>query len=475
VILLLLAVLAQTRIASDFEIAQMEKQLAGTRSFEAQLSGRLNLGDLRASRSELSLARAEYTKAYDLASRERLDARKDSKLARYANATSYAALAQAKLGREASAYELLEEAMRYASDDAESWNLYASAMRVLGYPKKAVNAARNAVALAEKPLDVAIYQHALATALIESGQPQEAERLLVTVTESLRSPKFDALRREAARTESFEIYSSARGDVAAYVSLLNRAQLRLASLYEQRGDVASARRQYERVLEGRTDDPIALAALARLSPSDETYAEAFEANPFSLSLVREYQRYLRTVILSGARDLGGRGSPDEPRSATRAPDPSLTLGMTVRNVLIQLSRGETRAARETLDALLAKFPENETLRILRREAEATNVVLPSPNPTRAELRTLLENFERLTPEQRVALDQTSFTSAAVFDNASVANDQTTLASGTIDGVPFRFSEPMMFAGTFGANVHLTYRILGVSRDALLLEPLGVQP
>ncbi|HJQ37224.1 MAG TPA: tetratricopeptide repeat protein [Thermoanaerobaculia bacterium] len=450
-ILLLVAVLAQTRIASDFEIAQMEKQLAQSRSFEAQLSGRLNLGDLRTSRSELSLARAEYMKAYDLAARERLDARRASSLGRYANATSYAALAQAKLGREARAFELLEESMRYASDDAESWNLYASAMRVLGHPRKAVNAARNAVALAEKPLDVAIYQHALATALFELGEPKEAERLLVTVTESLRSSKFDALKREAARTESFEIYSSARGDVAAYVSLLNRAQLRLAVLYEQRGDAASARRQYERVLEGRTDDATALAALARLSPSDEKYAEAFEANPFSLSLVREYQRYLQTH------------------------HPPVPAEITVRRALIQRSRGETRAARETLDALLAKFPENETLRTLRREAESSSVVLPSPTPAGAELRALLENFERVTPEQRVALDQTTFTSAVVFDAANVANNQTTFESGTIDGVPFRFSEPTIFAGTFPVNARLTYRILGVSRDALLLEPLGVQP
>ena len=52
-------------------MAQMEKQLARSREFEAQLSGRLNLGDVRAARNELSLARAEYLKAADLA--ERLD------------------------------------------------------------------------------------------------------------------------------------------------------------------------------------------------------------------------------------------------------------------------------------------------------------------------------------------------------------------------------------------------------------------
>ncbi|HEY0370448.1 MAG TPA: hypothetical protein VGD79_00495, partial [Thermoanaerobaculia bacterium] len=85
-VLLLVLVLAQTRLSSDFEIAQMQKQLAQSRTFEAQLSGRLNLGDVRTARNELSLARGEYTRALELAERERLDARRDSSFTRYANA-----------------------------------------------------------------------------------------------------------------------------------------------------------------------------------------------------------------------------------------------------------------------------------------------------------------------------------------------------------------------------------------------------
>lgn len=430
---------AQTRIASDFEIAQMEKQLARSREFEAQLSGRLNLGDVRAARNELSLARAEYQKAFDLAERERLAARRDSSMGRYANATSYAALAQAKLGRDARAFVLLEEAARYASDDAEAWNLYASAMRILGHPRKAIAAARNSVAIAaNKPdkLDLAVYQHALATALIEANEFKEAETLLVTVTESLRSRDFENLQREVARQESFEVYSSARGDVAAYVSLLNRAQLRLASLYERRGDHARARVQYERVLAGRSDDVTALAALGR-------YDEAFAANPFSMTLVRQYQRHLRVHPESG-----GRG---------------------VQLALQQMARGELRAARETLDALLAKFPANETLRTLRRDAEGAKAAIPSASPTAAELRVLLNGFEQLAPEELASLDRTTFTSIVRFEGD-------VFESGTIDGVPFRFSGPVQFEGTFDitAPLRLTYRILGVSRDALLLEPLRLE-
>jgi hypothetical protein len=455
---------AQTRIASDFEIAQMEQQLARSPGFEAQLSGRLNLGDLRATRNEQSLARIEYRKAFDLAERERLAARRDASLARYANATSYAALAQAKLGRETEAFALLEETARYGSDDAEGWNLYASAMRTLRQPRKAVSAARNAVAIAaarpvsvRSALDLAVYQHALATGLIEAEEWAEAEELLVTVTRSLRSRTFEALQRDVARNESFEIYSSARGDAAAYVSLLNRAQLRLASLYERRNDVDRARAEYERVLAGRSDDETALAALARLARSgverERYFAEAFEANPFSLPLVRAYQQYLREQhpIVDDA-----------------------TTGGRMRQALAQLARGETRAARASLDALLVKFPANETLRTLRHEAEgAAATPLPSSNPTAAELRALLDGFERMTPEQRVALDRATFTSVVRF-NGSV------FESGEIDGVPFRFTEPTVFDGTFdiAGPLRLTYRILGATRvgerDALLLEPVRLE-
>lgn len=445
-VLLFAVLLAQQRLASDFEIAHMERQLAQTRTFDAQISGRLNLGDVRAARNEPSLARAEYARALQLAERERLDARRGSSLTRYANATSYAALAQAKLGRDAQAFELLEEAARYVSDDAETWNLYASAMRVLDHPRKAISAARNAVAVAKKPLDLAVYQHALATALVDAGETAEAERLLATVTESLRSPQFEMLREEAAQREAFHVYTTARGAVAAYVSLLNRAQLRLGALYEARGAREAARTQYRRVLEGRTDDVTALAGLARLAPTsaeaEQLYHDAFQANPFSPALIREYRKS------------------------------SVKPTTDMQRALVHLDRGELRAARVIFDALLEKFPQNETLLSLRRDAEGSAAIaLPSPTPTTPELRALINNFERLTPEQRTALDQATFTSVVTFDG----EPGNTFASGTIDGVAFRFPEPTIFDGTFPTTARLTYRILGVGEnDALLLEPLGLE-
>jgi hypothetical protein len=446
----------QSRISSDFEIQQMERQLATTHDFVSQLSARLNLGDLRTARAETARANAEYASALDLATRERLDARRASDMTRYATATSYAALAEAKLGHDARAFTLAEEALRYTSDSAKTWNLYASTMAQLRKTPKAASAARNAVAIAETEgdrLDLAVYQYSLATFTND-------EQLLRTVIASLKSSAFDPLKSAVVRSESFEIYSSARGDVATYVSLLNRAQLRLASLLEQRGDLAGARKVYEDVLASRSDDPTALAALAHLG-SDSLWVAAFDANPFSLDLVRDYQRYL------------GRAQPS-------APDES-TTGADVRRALQQMHAGELRAARLTLDVLLERFPDNDTLRTLRREAEEWASLAPgtfvtsgktTAQPSGAELRKLLGS--KLTPEQRVTLDRMTLSGVAVFA-------QLPFESGTIEGVPFRFAEPTQFQGMFPINtpLRLTYRILGVTdvngADGLLLEPIRVEP
>ena len=460
--------LAQTtRIASDFEIQQMERQVARSADFLSQLSGHLNLGDLRLTRNENALAHAEYAKALEIASNERLAARRASEITRYATATSYAALAAAKLGDAANAFELSEEAIRYTSDSAKSWNLYASAMSALGRPSKAVAASRNAVAIAEREpdkLDLAIYKYSLASSLLELNQTSEAEKLLVDVVNSLRSETFAPLRRDVARNESFEIYSTARGDQAAYISILNRSQLRLARVYQDRGDLANAREQYANVLAGRSDDPTALAAMARLARSAEEreryYAEAFDANPFSLPLIRDYQQNLR----------GG-----QPPTAVIGAG----TGSQIRLALQQMQRGELVAAIASIDTALQKFPNNDTLLLLRREIEerrAAGPVILRPQPTALDLRAIIAAFNdnRLTPDQRSELDRMTFTSTAIFDAGPP------FESGRIDDVPFRFSEPMTFNGNFEPKVplRLTYRILGATQqngaDALLLEPLRLE-
>lgn len=454
------------RISSDFEIAQMKEQIAKSRSFSAQISGHLNLGDLYAARNERSTSIAEYSQARDIAAAQRRDSRADGDLARYATATSFAALAEAKLGNGSAAFTLAEEAIRYRSDSAETWNLYSSAMSILQKPLKAVSAAQNAVRIARDPLDVDVYRYSLASALSDAGRNNEAEQLLVTVTNDLRGPRFESLRKEIARSESFEINSSTRGDAAAYLSVLNRAQLRLASLLERRGDVAGARAQYQRVLESRTDDATALAGVARLTKSDSDFAAAFDANPFSLPLIRDYQRFIASNGATAGED-------------TRAP----STGARVRNLLAQMSRGENRAARESIDSLLKEFPSNETLKVLRRETEGSGetpafLTGASGPPRAADLRQLITLFgdDRLTPEQRTTLDTLTLESIVTFDSANASAGQTVLERGTIEGVPFRFSEPTIFSGTFAANapLRLTYRILGASGDALLLEPLRLE-
>ena len=514
-VLLAPAAFAQTtRIASDFEIQQMEKQAASAHDFPSQLSAHLNLGDLRLTRSETTVAHTEYQKAADIAQRGRTDARTSSDLARYATATMYASLAEAKLGEERQAFALIEEATRYASDDAKTWNVYASTMRVLHQPRKAASAARNAVTVAEaelrrspstaKLLDLDIYRYSLATALDDAGERDEAQRRLETVVASLRTQDFDALRKDAARRESFEIYSTARGETTAYLSLLNRSQLQLAAMYERGGNVARARDVYHDVLTSRSDDASALAALARLAGSGaertQSYADAFDANPFSIGLIRDYQSWLsqhRVEPNDGASD-----------------------GSIVRRALEQMARGENRAARSTLDALASRFPENDVVgylaatndialgdavrarsrsmhvETLRREVESRlpssvaaapaflDGTATSATPSGAELRHLLAALQqqRLTPEEHLALDRITLTSTAMFDASAAAGKpgQSVFESGTVEGVAFRFSEPIAFAGTFAAAtpLRLTYRVLGVTEaggaDGLLLEPVKLE-
>src|SRR5207237_9712462 len=137
------ALAQSTRVASDFEIAQMEKQLAQSHDFNAQLSGHLNLGDVRTARNEPALATVEYRRALSVATEERLAARRASDISRYAYATSYAAVASAKMGRSSEAFALSDEALRYDSESAKTWSLCANAMTALKLPAKAAGAARN--------------------------------------------------------------------------------------------------------------------------------------------------------------------------------------------------------------------------------------------------------------------------------------------------------------------------------------------
>ena len=68
----------------------------------------------------------------------------------------------------------------------------------------------------------------------------------------------------------------------------------------------------------------------------------------------------------------------------------------------------------------------------------------------------------------------TFTSTVIFDQGPP------FETGIIESVPFRFSEPMTFSGTFlsGIPLRLSYHILGATQkngaDALLLEPLRLE-
>lgn len=478
-----LPAMAQSRLASDFEIAQMERQLERSRDFSAQISGRLNIGDARSQRSEIDLARTQYRDALALAQEERSKSRGDGQLTRYTTATSYASLANAKLGRRGEAFTLAEEAVRYESGSAKTWNLYASAMSVLGLPAKAAGAARNAVAIATTDLaadasvanrlDLAVYQYALASALAESGDRDTAAATLKAIAAALDGAHFAELRKEVARQESFEIYSSARGDASTWLSLVNRANLRLAALLERSGDAGAARQRYQRVLASRTDDATALAALARLSAGaqerDAYFASAFDANPFSMTLIREYQRAIAANPPASVDDS--------------------TTGGRMRRALIEMLT-DRRAARRTLEELGRTFPGNRSISTLLVEAQDAAVPLPflAPGVTASEasseqLETLLDLLVtgRMTAPQRSALDAVTLTSTISFAAMDATQDaSTSFTGGTIGRVRFRFASSTAFRGAFAPStpLRLTYRVLGATKvdgkDALLLEPLRLE-
>lgn len=469
---------AQQRIASDFEIAQMQRQLERSSDFASQIAARLNLGDARLARNEPELARAEYGRAAGIAATERTAARRDGQLTRYAAATSYAALSAAKLGDRNTAFAMAEEALRYESSSAKTWNLNASVLSLIGLPRKAVASARNAVAIAEKDLaqdsslanriDLAVYQNGLAGALDASGDTAAARELLATTAALLDGAEFAPLRRDVSRREAFEIYSSAQGDAASYLSLVNRVNLRLGALLERSGDLTGARLRYARVLQQRSDDPTALAALARLSGATDDreakFAAAFDANPFSTALVKQYREYLR--------------------SADPGQIDSSTTGGAVRAALAALQRHDRRTARALLEQLSMRFPSNATISALldevRSVADPITFLSTGGSVTPEQLDALLDAItaDSLTAEQRADLDARAFSTLVSFAAAASASASgtSTFERGSAGRIGFRFAQPASFRGDFPIDLPLllTFRVLGATRDGdrdvLLLEP-----
>jgi tetratricopeptide (TPR) repeat protein len=503
------------RIASDFEIQEMEKVAKG-KDIGSQISAHLNLGILRRARNEMDLATREFDTVLQVTEAERRKAREHPNFPAYAAATVYEGFAEAELGHPRHAFELVEEALRYAPTE-RVWNIASNVMTVIGQPSKAVSAARNAVVLGErlvagspKPsnqLDLVVSQYALATSLVLAGQQPEAMRILESSVASLRSPSFDDVRKQVARRESFESFFTVQGDVQAYVSALNRTQFKLASLYEEGGRLADARRLYEDVLAQRTDDARALAALARLSRSEEERFRrldaSLDANPFSVETIREFQMALR------GRDR-----------AKIVPDTGAGPGARVRRALEQMQLGEAAGARETLIGLATVYPDNDVVQFLlaltdiqrgdldsararaihtpELTAQVTDwlraaVVRPprcldgasaTASATESDLRSMISLFvdNRLTAAQRAALDRVVLSSPAVFDRSPGASPpgKTVFSTGRIGSIPVAFAQPMTFNGTFTANAPLLlhYRILGVTEVAgvqgLLLEPVRLE-
>ncbi|HVR41976.1 MAG TPA: hypothetical protein VMS56_00910 [Thermoanaerobaculia bacterium] len=499
----------QQRLASDYEIATAERALAAASSPMRRVAALLNVGDLRASRLELEASRERYGEAETVASGAARSARVHSDLEAFATAMAYRGLARAKLGDPVSSFADFEEALRYQSDSPRTWNLYASAMTILGMPGKAEAGARNAVALAsvrnetpEALLDLSIYRYALASALLATDPASaEAGELLRSIVEALDSPQFDFLRERIARQERFEVFSSVRRDEEAWLSLRNRSLLRLAGLREERGEIASARATYERVLDSRSDDVHALAGLARLAGAaddrERWFADSFAANPFSASLILQYEEHLA----GDAAEPGAGGGESAMQRAlwllsrerhAEALEAVATIGER-RSAAVSYVRGRAALAAGEIDraeALAASLPPSLRNRLVQRLAlardarEGAGRLLEDSGawpeePAAAWLRDLAAALRdpSIDPALLAALDATLFTSLAVLDPPTDTRPGVTvLESGSIHGIPFRFSVPTAFHGDIAAGEsRMTYRIEGASGQTLLVAPVRIDP
>jgi len=446
--------------------------------------------------------------------------RLESDMSGYATATGYVGLAEAKLGNDGQSFDALEESVRFAGDSPRTWNLYASAMTILNRPRKAIAAARNAVAIAERAeelersasniLDTSIYRYALASALLRTdGVSSEAANLLEEVVTGLAGSSLDQVRLEVQQQEKFEVLSTTDSDAASYLSVLNRSRLRLAKIYEERGAVEKARDLYRSVLVERSDDSGALSGLARLETANrnDSFADAFEANPFSIELIEHYESYLSASPSPDAEVGDGRGD---------------TPGALMRRALRSLHMNRHDELPAILDTLESRFPGNDVLSYLRargylasgeneranqirkqltssphladrlsKEIDGTAAAIPTflkgasaqtvSDPSEADLASLITllSRQRLSNQQRQNLDATTFQSLTRIDTVAVSDGQSTFGRGSIGAIPFAFMTPVTFQISIatGDTVRLTYRILGTTRvdnvSGLLIEPMRI--
>ena len=512
-LLLAMPLAAQERISSDFEIATATRRLNAATSPLQRVAAHMNLGDLRASRLEINLSRGHYEAAVEAATEASVKARESSAFDSYAEAMAWTGFALAKLGRVEDSFLTMEEALRYHAAVPRAWNLYASTMTALEQFSKAESAARRAVALskAQNPrtpedlLDLHIYQYNLVSAILRNDPVSvEAENLLLELLDSLTGPRFEKIRRRVSETETFEVFSLVRADEDAFVSLRNRAGLRLARLYENRGNASAARAAYRRALEHRDDDPVALAGLARLSSGEDRsrwFAESFAANPFSPALILDYEEEVAAedrepqgeeigTLVRRTIWLLERGRPrDAAEALAKGQAGWNSSALDYLEARIALAEGRLDRASQIRDRLQS-VPELERRlfaafeNVIADRAAVTDLLTKNAGgvieaPQAEMLRSLLAALNDISSITaiRPLLDDVTFRSRTRFDEpSSITADATVLSSGTIQGVPFRFSVPTAFRGRIAGGEHtMVYRVAGAAGTTLIIEPSRIDP
>ncbi|HEX6179229.1 MAG TPA: tetratricopeptide repeat protein, partial [Thermoanaerobaculia bacterium] len=351
---------AQTRIASAIEIRQMEQAAREGGDSGTRIAAYINLGDLRIGLNELAAAERDFKLALEIADQQRIDAWRLRDMGQYSLACSWMGVALGRLNRGPEAFAILEEAVRYAGNARGIWNPYSVAMYRLDRQEKGIGTGRIAVAISERNaatgrvsehvlLELNIDRFALAQALLlteEEDAENEAEQILLRISESLESDKFASLRKNLAKKEAFEIFTAPTTDAGIFLSLFNRVHMRLAWLYEKRKLPEKAAAEFKAVLSRRSDEPIALSGLARVAATaeerDRYLILSLDANPFAEDVVNDYVKHVAS----------GKASP-----AVRTG----SVGSLVRLAIQQIHANDLRRAQATLKELLAAHPNNDVL------------------------------------------------------------------------------------------------------------------
>lgn len=492
---------ARAQSADDHELRTNQRLHETARTAADRFAAAMNLGDIHAGRGGREEARRWWSRARSVAAEERERLRSSGNLSGSARFSAWEAVAASALGDRAEAIALFEQARRILPGDAALLGRYANAELSHGAAEHAVNLARAALAHSALPggdrtlLDYATIEYTLARALAAAGDaPASASRARAMI-ERLEGPAARSLRERAAAREEFTVIGTARGDAEALTTLLVRGHLHLATHEERAGNRQAALEHARRALLVRSDQPEALALVARIRGESSDWLQAFSSSPLDRQLHLQY----RSALRAGLPPLDPAGD-SLAALAMKSVEAIEQRRWSTAAILIDQMKRRSGAQ----DALLAL--EAESLAGQGRAAEARDLIarirsrslaqgidiphapasgaveLPADGSRLYALE--LERIEALLVSPASAaglipqLEERTYESLVILENPAVQGGVTAATGAVVhggDNLTLRFMSPVRFRGDFsGETVILTYSILAADHEGLVVEPSGVR-